>query len=434
MQRGERGLLPPGSLEVEIGLTGPATEYDFAVFALDSGGKTIESYMLFFNQMRSPAGEAEIASLGPKQIRLRLDPGRFPANVQKLVFTTSTEQGHYGLLQQGYWRLSSGKEYQFRDSEFGQEKALIIGEFYRKDAEWRYSAVGQGFNGGLADLVRHFGGEVADAAPAAPPSPPPAAAPSGPKLSKLSLEKIQEKAPELVSLVKQARVSLEKKGLADHTAQVALVLDISGSMAAQYSSGKIQRLAERVLALGTQFDDNGSIEVFLFGERAYYPGSMSLDNFKGFVSQVTRRFPLEGDTRYGEAMGIVREHYMGNDGPRSTVAKGSSPIYVLFLTDGAPSDRSKAEAQVRFSSYEPIFWMFVGLGKSNKTAKGFFANLMASDFSFLEKLDDLTGRHVDNADFFSVENLDQMSDTELYERMMQEYPSYLQKGKQAGLW
>jgi hypothetical protein len=71
----------------------------------------------------------------------------------------------------------------------------------------------------------------------------------------------------MLSLVKTAGVSLEKRGLAEHTARVALVLDISGSMAALYRSGAVQRLAGRVLALGLRFDDDGVVDVFLFGKQ-----------------------------------------------------------------------------------------------------------------------------------------------------------------------
>ncbi len=47
----------------------------------------------------------------------------------------------------------------------GSEQALMLGEFYRKDGDWRFMEVGQGFNGGLEALVRHFGGTV-DKSPA----------------------------------------------------------------------------------------------------------------------------------------------------------------------------------------------------------------------------------------------------------------------------
>jgi tellurite resistance protein TerA len=78
--------------------------------------------------------------------------------------------------------------YAFSGSEFGQEKALMMGEIYNKGG-WRIAAVGQGFNGGLDALLKHFGGEVLEEQAAAPlPATPP---PEPPKvrLSKVTLEK-----------------------------------------------------------------------------------------------------------------------------------------------------------------------------------------------------------------------------------------------------
>lgn len=50
-----------------------------------------------------------------------------------------------------------------------------------------------------------------------------------------------------------------------------------------YSSGKIQQLAEKVLALGCRFDDDGSIDIFLFGAKAHHGGEMTVDNFKSYI-------------------------------------------------------------------------------------------------------------------------------------------------------
>ncbi|MCX6064980.1 MAG: TerD family protein, partial [Chloroflexi bacterium] len=41
--------------------------------------------------------------------------------------------------------------------EAATETAMIFGEIYRYNGEWKFRAVGQGFNGGLAELVRMHG-------------------------------------------------------------------------------------------------------------------------------------------------------------------------------------------------------------------------------------------------------------------------------------
>jgi hypothetical protein len=100
-----------------------------------------------------------------------------------------------------------------------------------------------------------------------------------------------------------------------------------------------------------------------------------------------------------------------------------TPIYVNFITDGEPSDRAEAEQQIRQAAFEPIFWQFMGIGRS---------------FPFLEKLDDLSGRYVDNADFFAVSEDELLGrnpipDDRLFERLMQEYPGWLTAARSRGL-
>ena len=79
----------------------------------------------------------------------------------------------------------------------------------------------------------------------------------------LSLDKenkINAAAPKLLSLAKSAAISLAKSNMATHKAKVALALDVSGSMSDLVNSGAVQRVCERALALGLNFDDDGEIE------------------------------------------------------------------------------------------------------------------------------------------------------------------------------
>jgi hypothetical protein len=239
-------------------------------------------------------------------------------------------------------------------------------------------------------------------------------------------KKLATQAPQLLSLVKTAGVSLEKRGLGEHTARVALVLDISGSMAGLYRAGAVQRLAERVLALGLRFDDDGVVDVFLFGKDVHRPEpGLRLEGHQQYIADLTRQYPLEYDTRYGVAMAAVRQAYFGDSRERVEPQPAQVPVYVMFLTDGAPSDKSVATRQIRSASYEPVFWQFMGIGP-------------ARQFSYLQRLDDLDGRYTDNADFFAVDQDDLMgrrpiSDDALFDRLMTEYPGWLQRARAQGL-
>ena len=261
-----------------------------------------------------------------------------------------------------------------------------------------------------------------------PPSP-------GPIDKKVLLEKrLEKEAPKLLDLSKKAKISLEKVGLQHHHAKVALCLDISGSMSGLYSSGKIQHFAERILALGTRFDDDGSIDLFLFGQNAHGAGELTISNFHGFVNQLIRQYPLEGSTYYAKAMKLIRQHYFGTAQNRKQPLSQTMPIYVMFVTDGDTFDKDETTKHIQDSSYEPLFWQFMAIGESKKDAKkGFFKSLFQSDFTFLEQLDHLTGRYIDNADFFSVKEPAAISDDELYDLLMQEYPEWVKKAQAMGM-
>jgi len=422
--------------EIALSATGSGLNIDFACFGLDAAGKLSDDrYMTFFNQPKTPCAGVAMTPATANSIRLAFDLARLPAQVERLVLTASIDgAGTMSQLQSGHVRLlSKGQEvgqFAFTGADFLAERALMLAEIYRKDGAWRFGATGQGFNGGMDALVRYFGASVADA---------PATAPAlAPDFSKqLNLEKrVAVEAPQLVSLIKKATLSLDKVGLGAHRAKVCLVLDISGSMAKLYGSKLVQAFAERILALACRFDDDGEIDVFLFGRHVHQPDAMTLANCSSYVRKVTQLHPLEGDTRYGAAIEAVRKFYFPQNGGSEhapAVAASNMPVYVMFVTDGGTSDKSFTEKQVRAASYEPIFWQFMGIGKGRKSRSKKLSMFADSDFPFLEKLDELSGRLIDNADFFSVSSPDEYADGDLYDLMMGEYPAWLKLAQQQGL-
>ena len=433
LTRGERlplaSLAPDGVLQA--GLTAQGLALDFACFALDAGGKLAdERYMTFFNQPATPCGGVRLGGAGTGDNGFSFRLASLPGWVERVSIVASLDgAASMSQLQGGCLALFAGAgeiaRFAFSGRDFASEKAVMLGDLYRKDGQWRFMAVGQGFNGGLDALVRHFGGSVADAAPA-----------PAPRAAAVDLEKkIAQSAPQLVKLVKSAAVSLEKVGLARHTAKVCLVLDISGSMGALYRKGLVQQFAERILALGCRFDDDGEIDVFLFGRNVHQGAPMGLSNWSDYIEQIIHKHPLEGDTRYGAAIEAVRRHYFpdGGGAERTSAVKGDVPVYVMFVTDGSTSDKPLTERQLRWASKEPIFWQFMGIGKGRKSKSKALLDFADSDFPFLEKLDELDGRLIDNADFFSVSSPDEHSDAVLFDLLMNEYPGWVEQARGQGL-
>ncbi|MFF5702095.1 TerD family protein [Streptomyces sp. NPDC012794] len=188
-QRGHKAkisdLTAGTDLYVGVQIAGPGLAFDISCFGLDADERLSDDrYFVFYNQPKSP--EESIQQLGPQagdteSFRVTLD--HVPASIHKLSFSATLDgPGQMSQIGPGYIRIVAGGEevvrYSFTGAEFSTERALMIGDFYRKDV-WRFAAVGQGFDGGLAALLQHFGGEVAEEEaqpePQAPAQPQPAA-------------------------------------------------------------------------------------------------------------------------------------------------------------------------------------------------------------------------------------------------------------------
>ena len=207
--RGQRSKLSDlglsqGTFTLELALAPASLALDSACFGLDSQRKlSDERYMTFFNQPQSPCGG--VRQTGTHSFAF--DLARLPASIDALVVTLATEAAD-GLRALGasHARLlaadgSVAGDFAFDASLFQQERAVMLLEFYRKDGQWRTSPVAQGFSGGLAALVQHFGASVAEPAPAPAPTPAPAPPPAAKvSLSKITLDKRGDK------------ISLEKRG------------------------------------------------------------------------------------------------------------------------------------------------------------------------------------------------------------------------------
>jgi tellurite resistance protein TerA len=205
--RGQKGKLADlgcnSPFTVGLDLDAAGMSIDVSCFGVDASDKlSDERYMVFFNQLASP-GDAVKLDLGSGKPRFTVNLTALPESICKLVFV-ATIDGSGTMRQLGASSMTLGDALRFPigGADFQDEKAVIIGELYRKDGVWRFGAVGQGFNGGLSALLKHFGGT--EAAPTSAPTPAPTAAPAG-EQKKVSLSKVTlEKRGDKVSLDKRA--------------------------------------------------------------------------------------------------------------------------------------------------------------------------------------------------------------------------------------
>ena len=382
-------------------------EYDFCCFGVDEGGKLSDDrYMIFYNQKMSPKAEIKVEDIADG-VRYTLNLPTIPDFINRLVFTVSIDgnktMGEMNSLETKIYQ-SGAKDIEMTlgGNDFSNEKAVIVMEIYRKDV-WRIGCVASGFDGGLSALLKYFGGEEVVSEPVQEPV--------VVEPVKVSLEKKMEKAPELISLVKPLVFELKKNNLETTVARVGLVLDISGSMIPRFKNGTVQSIVNKTLPLAVQFDDDGELDFWFYGTTARKMNSVNLKNYMMAVPEDWKHLMLDLGGRNNEpiVMRMVVDEYKDT----------KIPAYVLFITDGGVNQKREIQNIITEASHLPIFWQFVGVGGKN--------------YGILEKLDTMSGRYVDNAGFFALDDFKKVSNEELYARLLEEFPSWLEEIKRKGM-
>ena len=185
LQKGQKVDLTktnPGMQKITVGLGwdtnrydgGNAFDLDSSVFILGEDGKVVsQDDFIFYGNLKDKSGS--VTHLGDnltgegdgddEQINIELPT--VPANVQKIAFTVTiheaeARQQNFGQVSNAFIRIineSNGEELIRYDlgEDFSIETALVVAEIYRNNSEWKFSAIGAGFNGGLAALCGNFG-------------------------------------------------------------------------------------------------------------------------------------------------------------------------------------------------------------------------------------------------------------------------------------
>ena len=442
MQRGYRAKLDDylntnQPFQVRIRTQGGAV-YDTTCFGVDGNEKLSDDrYMIFYNQLASPAGEITLNESGGAAV-FDVQLARLPASIQKLVFTVSIDgNGRMGqirshtveILQNGTAVL----QMEMNGQDFLNERAIISLEIYLKSV-WRVNAVARGFNGGLSDLLENFGGEEADeSAPAPQPAPAPAPQPKAPDFSRLqkafseardkqNLEgHVKELTDRLSDLGERNKVSL-----GEAAARVVVALDYSSSMRPLYENGTVQKTIDRLVPLGLNFDDNGKLDVFLFQNSFHRLPDLTGSNYENYVSHVIEPSGFRmGGTCYAPVLQAITEGttvrrdavcgFGGTEIAVPPIVDPDVPTFVLFITDGENEDRTRSDQVIRRSAELNVFIQFVGIG-----------DLL---FSYLQEVDELPGRRCDNTGFCRMADLAGVSDKVFYDSVLSQFACWLQ-GKQ----
>ncbi|CAD9196122.1 MAG: TerD family protein [Acinetobacter bohemicus] len=172
----------PTMNKVDLGLgwnpratDGKAFDLDAVAFLTGEDGKVrLDGEFIFFNQKVSPCGS--VTHKGDNRTgdgegddeTISVDLSKVPQEVAKIVFAVTIHEGqqngqNFGMVDKAYIRVinqdANAEELaRFDLSEDGStEVAMIFGELYRHNGEWKFKAVGQGFNGGLGVLAASYG-------------------------------------------------------------------------------------------------------------------------------------------------------------------------------------------------------------------------------------------------------------------------------------
>lgn len=201
---GGNAPVPSEELRVRILSGGPV---DASAFRLFTNGKVQgDADMVFYGQPRNDDATISLVSEG-NHSTFTVALNRLKADVQKVAFTVTCDEGQVvsGLrnlsiqVEKGTEVLIAGTV----ELTGRQEAALILGELYLRNNDWKFRFVAQGFNGGLKPLAEHFGVNIADT-PAPTPAPAVVTPPPAPAANKISLSKVSlTKEKPAISLAKR---------------------------------------------------------------------------------------------------------------------------------------------------------------------------------------------------------------------------------------
>ncbi|MDX6230740.1 MAG: tellurium resistance protein TerD [Frankiales bacterium] len=172
---------PSGLAAVTVGLgwdarttTGEAFDLDAsAILCNDTGKARTDEDFVFYGHLRS--GDGTVVHQGDERTgetagddeQIKVNLAGVAADVDKIVFSASIYEADkrgqsFGQVRKAYIRIvndADGSELARYDlsEDASTEAAMLFGELYRNGAEWKFRAVGQGYQSGLAGIAKDFG-------------------------------------------------------------------------------------------------------------------------------------------------------------------------------------------------------------------------------------------------------------------------------------
>jgi Uncharacterized proteins involved in stress response, homologs of TerZ and putative cAMP-binding protein CABP1 len=188
LQKGQKVDLTkgnPGLSKIIVGLGWDTNRYDggfdfdldAAAFLVGANGKVpSDSDFVFYGNLKHASGSVEhmgdnLTGEGEgDDEQIIVDLSLVPANIQKIAFTVTiydydVRRQNFGQVSNAYIRIvdeTTGAELIHFDlgEDFSIETAVVVGELYRHNGEWKFNAIGAGWQGGLRALCLNYGVNV----------------------------------------------------------------------------------------------------------------------------------------------------------------------------------------------------------------------------------------------------------------------------------
>ena len=188
LQKGQKVSLTkdnPGLTKVLVGLgwdvnqydTGGAFDLDTAAFLLGDNGKTASSNdFVFYGNLQHTSGSVQhlgdnLTGAGDgDDEQIIIDLSKLPVNISRIAFTVTIYEAeerrqNFGQMNNAFIRIvdeSTGEEMLRYDlgEDFSIETAIVFGELYKNNNEWKFNAIGSGYQGGLAALCSNYGVDI----------------------------------------------------------------------------------------------------------------------------------------------------------------------------------------------------------------------------------------------------------------------------------
>ena len=163
--------------DVNVFDSGTAFDLDACAFMVGSNGKCpTENEFIFYGNLTHSSesvkhmGDNRTGEGDGDDEQIEIDLTKIPANIDKIAFTVTIYEAderrqNFGQVSNSYIHIVdmvTGTDLIRYDlgEDFSIETAIVVGELYRHNGQWKFNAIGSGFQGGLAALCGHYGIEV----------------------------------------------------------------------------------------------------------------------------------------------------------------------------------------------------------------------------------------------------------------------------------